>query len=359
MGMRSEDYHNLLDNSEVYRREPYMKAFSIVDRYLECFSKYYHLGLEVGEKIKDFIPSRIVYLGIGGSAIAGDFINIITEEVPVIVHRDYMVFRSNPDDLIIAVSYSGDTAEIFPTLLKNLELNRRMIMITSDGRLRKLAEKMNFPSIILEPGIPPRYAFPHTLGALLGLIQSLGIKIETLSGSIVETGKIKENFVPETPTAKNLAKKSASKIVGMLPIVYGYGKAVPIAYRLKCQLNENSKIFSHFCEVPEAFHNDVEILNEKTVLLAPRLSNEPNEIDEVYRALSSFLRENYIELKVTAGNFLSEILSLLILVDYISLYAAILRNVDPLALYVIPKLKDNNRNYQEILKNVDERLGKI
>lgn len=354
-----EDYHDILDDIEVYRKEPYKKAFSLVDRYLECFSKYYELGLETGKKLRDFKPSRIVYLGIGGSAIAGDFIQTIARDITVKVHRDYTVFRSDPDDLIIAVSYSGDTAEIFPTILDNLESNRRMVMITSDGRLKKLAEKKNLPIIVLEHGMPPRYSFPHTLGALFGLLQCLGIKIEALSESIEEAEKTKANISIEVPTTMNLAKNSASRIVDKLPIVYGYGRAVPIAYRLKCQLNENSKMFSHFCEVPEALHNDVEILNEKTILLAPRLSEEPREINEVYRVLSSFLGENYIELKVQAKNIMGEILSLLILVDYISLYAAMIRNVDPLALYVIPKLKDGNRNYQEILRSVDEKLGKI
>lgn len=357
--MESKKYHDILDNNEVYYKEPYKTAFSIIDRYLECFSKYYDLGLEVGEELKGFKPSRIIYLGIGGSAIAGDFINIITKDISVKVHRDYTVFKSNPDDLIIAVSYSGDTAEIFPTILDILGSNRRMVIVTSDGRLRKLAEKKKFPLVILEQGIPPRYAFPHTLGALIGLIRSLDIKIEALSESIAEARKTKKDFAPETPTSNNLAKRSASKIVDMFPIVYGYGRAIPIAYRLKCQLNENSKILSHFCEVPEALHNDVETLNERTVLLAPRLSDEPKEVSEVYRVLSSFLKENYVELKVQAKNPLSEILSLLLLVDYISLYAAILRNVDPLVLYIIPKLKDDNRNYQEILKNVDERLEMV
>ncbi|MCL7401172.1 MAG: hypothetical protein LZ168_00035 [Thaumarchaeota archaeon] len=345
----------MLDNPEKYSREQFGKAFSIVQRYLECFSSYYEIGLEIGRRLKDFKPSRIVYLGIGGSAIVGDFISVIVREPTVRVHRDYTVLKINPDDLILAVSYSGDTAEIFPTILNNLD-SRKMVMITSGGALRRLAEKKNLPIIMLEQGIPPRYAFPHTFGAVIGLLKSLNIKIEGSIENLDSAKTIQDTVSPETPTDKNLAKKTALKIVDMLPVVYGYGKAAPIAYRLKCQLNENSKLFSHFCEIPEALHNDIEVLNEKTILIAPRLSDEPREINEVYRLLSSFLQERYIELKVQARSIMEEILSLLILVDYISLYAAVLRDVDPLSLSVIPKLKGRNRIYQEILKSVDEKL---
>jgi glucose/mannose-6-phosphate isomerase len=346
----------LLDNPEKYSREQFGKAFSIIQRYLECFSRYYEIGLEIGRRLKDFKPSRIVYLGIGGSAIVGDFISVIVREPTVRVHRDYTVLKINPDDLILAVSYSGDTAEIFPTILNNLD-SRKMVMITSGGALRRLAEKKNLPIIMLEQGIPPRYAFPHTFGAVIGLLKSLNIKVEDSIENLDSAKTIQDTVSPETPTDKNLAKKTALKIVDMLPVVYGYGKAAPIAYRLKCQLNENSKLFSHFCEIPEALHNDIEVLNEKTILIAPRLSDEPREINEVYRLLSSFLQERYIELKVQARSIMEEILSLLILVDYISLYAAVLRDADPLSLSVIPKLKDRNRIYQEILKSVDEKLG--
>lgn len=351
-----QEYHDILDNPEKYSKEQFKKAFSIAQRYLECFSRYYEIGLEIGRRLKDFKPSRIVYLGIGGSAIVGDFISVIVKDLTVRVHRDYTVLKINPDDLILAVSYSGDTAEIFPTILNNLDNNRRMVMITSGGALRRLAEKKSFPIVMLEQGIPPRYALPHTFGAVIGLIKSLDIKIEDFIENLDAAKTIQDIVSPETPTDRNLAKKSALKIVNMLPVVYGYGRAVPIAYRLKCQLNENSKLFSHFCEIPEALHNDIEVLNEKTILVAPRVSDEPKEINEVYRLLSSFLHERYIELKVQAGSIMEEILSLLILVDYISLYAAVLRDTDPLSLSVIPKLKDQNKIYQEILKSVDEKL---
>ncbi len=95
------------------------------------------------------------------------------------------------------------------------------------------------------------------------------------------------------------------------------------------------------------------------VLLAPRLSDEPREIHEVYRILSDLLQERYIELKIDAGNIFEEVISLLITVDYVSLYTAVLRNTDPLSLLVIPKLKEKNRVYREILMNVDERLERL
>lgn len=347
---------NVLDNLEIYSKEPYKRAFSAVQKYPECLSKYYKRGLEIGIMLKDFKFSRIVYLGIGGSAIVGDFISTLVEDVPVKIHRDYTLFKINPDDLVIAVSYSGDTAEIFPTLLGALKMDRNIVVVSSGGRLVKIAEKKHYPIVMLEPGIPPRYAFPHTFGALLGLLESLNVKIESLRESLDEVMKVREKVDYKTPAEINIAKKIALKVFDNIPVIYAYGKAAPIAYRFKCQLNENSKLFAHFCEIPEALHNDIEGLTEEAVLLAPRLSNEPREIDEVYRILSDLLQERYVELKVGAGSIIEEMTSLLVVVDYISLYVAVLRNVDPLSLAVIPKLKEQNRAYREILRSVDERV---
>ncbi len=354
-----EDDNNILDNLEVYSRKPYVEAFAIVQRYLECFSRYYKMGVEIGSLFEDLKFSRIVYLGIGGSAIVGDFISALTEDVPVKVHRDYTLFKVNSDDLVIAVSYSGDTAEIFPTILDALRKERKIVVVSSGGRLVKIAEKKNYPIVLLEPGIPPRYAFPHTFGAVIGLLRTLNVEIEGFRENIGETVKIHEKVDFKTPINENIAKKIALKIFNNVPVIYGYGKAAPIAYRFKCQLNENSKLFTHFCEVPEALHNDVEGFNEKTILLAPRLSDEPREINEVYRVLSDFLKERYIELKIDAASIFEEVICLLITVDYVSLYTAVLRNTDPLSLSVIPKLKEKNRIYREILMNIDERLERL
>lgn len=350
------DNIGILDDPEAYSRDWYQRAFNITRRYIDSFSRYIELGLDLGGRYIMFKPSSIVYLGIGGSAIAGDVASSIIEEIKIHVHRDYTPIKISSDKLIIAVSYSGDSAEVFPTLLQNIDSNPNIIVVTSGGRLKKLAEKKNLPIVLLEPGIPPRYSFPHTFGAILGILESLDIKVENLHDSIGDVRRFHEKLDYNIPTRDNLAKNTATRIYGRTPIIYAYGRTLPIAYRFKCQLNENSKIFAHLSELPEALHNDIEALDEDSILIAPRISHYDNHVEGVYRALSRYLGDRYIELKLDGGVLIEEVLSMLLLVDYISLYLAVLRDVDPMVLLAIPKLKQENKAYEEILRSVDEKL---
>ncbi|MCX8193427.1 MAG: hypothetical protein N3G77_06435 [Nitrososphaeria archaeon] len=314
--------------------------------------------MEIGERFREFKCREIVYLGIGGSAIAGDITSSLIEDLKISVHRDYPPIKISSDKLTIAVSYSGDTAELFPTLLNNIDTNPNIFIITSGGRLKKLAEKKNLPIVLLEPNIPPRYALPHTLGAILGLLKSLDIGIRNIEYSIDKVKRFHEKQYYTVPLSDNLAKRSATKIFGRVPVIYAYGKAIPIGYRLKCQLNENSKQFAHLSELPEALHNDVEAIREESILLVPRISDENETIIEIYRVLSEYFDERYVELKVDGDTLIEEVLSMLILVDYISLYLAVLKDADPMVLKVIPKLKEKNKVNEKILRSIDGYLEK-
>src|SRR3977135_1577297 len=74
-------------------------------------------GVKVGEKERVPIggSQRIFLVGMGGSAIGGDvFASWLADraKVPIQVVRDYRLpAYARPEDLLIALSYSGDTEE--------------------------------------------------------------------------------------------------------------------------------------------------------------------------------------------------------------------------------------------------------
>lgn len=71
--------------------------------------------------------SKVVILGMGGSAIGGDFVRrlaIAEGKVPVWVHRDYGLPAFVDDStLVIASSYSGNTEETLSAFDKSLGAN--------------------------------------------------------------------------------------------------------------------------------------------------------------------------------------------------------------------------------------------
>lgn len=61
-------------------------------------------------------PRVVVVAGMGGSAAGGDLLAVYvaeTVDVPIIVHRGYgLPALAGPHAVVIASSYSGDTAEV-------------------------------------------------------------------------------------------------------------------------------------------------------------------------------------------------------------------------------------------------------
>src|SRR2546430_6637421 len=113
---------------------------------------------------------RVFLIGMGGSAIAGDvFAAWVADrcKVPIQVIRDYRLpSYARPEDLLVAVSYSGNTEETLGATAEGIKLGCRVIAITSGGRLGDLARGGGWPIFEVPAGLPPRGAFGHLFGIL-------------------------------------------------------------------------------------------------------------------------------------------------------------------------------------------------
>lgn len=345
-----------LDNPEIYSMEPYRDAFKILSNYVKDFLD----GLKIGEKIEVGEVKSIAFLGVGGSGIIGDSVTQILKtisNVRTVVVKDY-VPPEGEWDLIVAVSYSGNTAETLEALSSLVKDKVKVLAVTSNGKLAQLAEKIGAYILRVKSGMPPRYAFPNMLGAVLGALRRIGVDLNELKAGAEAAdlfrGKISENI----PLDKNPAKNAAEKIFGKIPIVYAYREVSCIGYRLKCELNENAKLFCHYSDIPEAFHNDVEGYPENFLLIFPRSFREPEPIRHAIEALCEIVGyDKCLSLKVSAKKSFEELLKLFMFMDYISVYASILTGSNPLTLSRIPDMKKRNKAYSEILSEVSKRFG--
>ena len=82
-------------------------------------------------------PRLVVMAGMGGSAAGGDLLATCaaeTLEVPVLVHRGYgLPTAAGREALVIASSYSGDTAEVVSAV--EVALARRVPVVLDDVRI--------------------------------------------------------------------------------------------------------------------------------------------------------------------------------------------------------------------------------
>lgn len=331
------------------------RAFEIVADYVRDLRRGLESGRSIGAGAKSI--EKVIFLGIGGSGIICDVASrlLSVSGVKVAVQRNY-VLKSLNWDLAIAVSHSGDTAETIKPAMKLIDAGVPCVFVTGGGALMKLAEKYGVPAIPVRADVPPRYAFPSMLGATLGALESLDLLRISLDYGRLEDYRAR--LSEATPPNKNPAKRLAEKIASSLPVVYAYDEVKEAGYRLKCQLNENAKVYCCYAELPEALHNDLEALPDDALVIVPRSIREPPEITKTIEALSELMGdERIISVKVDARDEVEELLKLFIFADYVSLYAAALRGADPLTVPRMSKLKKLNPIYGEILEEVERRIA--
>ena len=340
--MDNDSLKRLLDSNETFRKEPYGKAFGIIDDFVDYLKK----GFELGSKVSIEVPRirSVIFTGMGGSGIIGDVVAdfLAGKDVEIRVQKDYFIARGEYD-LAVVVSHSGNTAETINSLIELLQRNadQKLVVITSDGILKRIAEKIGAPLITVRGDIPPRYGFPEMLGAALGLLSSLGIIEFHVNEEELEGFQSKLKC--DVPYEENLAKQVAAKITQFYPVIYCPRYLKAVGWRLKSQLNENSKIYCSYAELPEALHNDIEALTKDSLVIIPRSFREPKELTYTINALVEILGgDRFVFLKAESMYLVNETIKLIILCDYISLYAAVIKKVNPMQVPLISRLKKIN-----------------
>ena len=317
-------------------------------------------GWEESQKI--IIPSyylkadKVLILGMGGSGISGSLVKSILypeNELPVFIHRDYGIPGFvDSKTLVIAVSYSGNTEEVLDAFVASYLKGAKLIGIGTGGKLESLAKKYQAPFYKFEYHCQPRSAAGLTFAIILGILKKIEISKDISFNEIGETITVLNQQIeflkPESPIRKNLAKKIAKEIYEHTPIIWAGGILENVARRWKCQINENAKCCSYFEILPELNHNSIcgfdfpPSKNFYILILKSKFYHE-----RIYKriAISQDILDKkqipniLVELENTGGP-LSEMLSFILLGDYLSFYLAILYGVNPTSIDAIKEFKE-------------------
>ncbi|MEI7838166.1 MAG: bifunctional phosphoglucose/phosphomannose isomerase [bacterium] len=306
----------------------------------------YSLGLDK----KDF--NNVVLAGMGGSALAG----LIAQtwpgfNIPFVISRDYSVPKFlNNKSLFIASSYSGNTEETLAALSEAEEIGANIIIIASGGSLEKIAKDKGYPIAILPSGLQPRHATLYGLKAILQITDQFGItnnsskELESKSDYIKQLCK---NWFPEIATSDNQAKQIALELMGKSIVVYSGPLLNSVGYKWKISFNENSKHIAWVNQFSEFNHNEFlgwtkqptdkpyAVIDLRSKLENPRI----NKRFEISKKLLSGLRPEPIEINAQGEDVLEQILWTMILGDFVSIYLALLSNLNPFPVELIEKLK--------------------
>ena len=299
---------------------------------------------------------KVVILGMGGSAIAGDLLRALAaleSPVPVFGHRAYdPPLLVDGRTLLIASSYSGNTEETLSAFQAALGGASKKLVITTGGQLLATARANGIPAFVFRYESTPRAALGYSLMPLLAIAGKLGI-IEENSADVAEAVAVMEELLrrigEDVPLAENPAKQLATRLHGRLPVIYGAGLLTDVARRWKTGLNETSEMWAFFEELPEANHNAIvgyalppDIAQAAFVVFLRASSLHPRVLLR-YEYTRGALAEAGVEsetLEAVGGSPLAHILSTVFFGDYVGLYLAILNEVEPAPTAVIAGLKD-------------------
>lgn len=338
----------MLDDLKYIHQRDKSDALGIAEKQWQQLKQVYQLDL------KHSGIKNIVFAGMGGSALAA----VISKswpgyKLPFEIVRTYQIpAYVNENTLFIASSYSGNTEETLASLKQAEEKGAQIVIITSGGKLHEIAEAKEYPFELLPDAGQPRFGAFYSLKALVTILEKAGfVDSNSADSSLNEAAEfLKTNIEawrPDVPTKSNVAKQIALELVGKAPVIYGGTKMFPVAYKWKISMNENAKNIAWCNEFPEFNHNEFlgwssHPLDKpyKPVFLQSSFDHpQVTKRFEVTKKLLSGRMPEPIIIQAKGDNLLEHLVWTTALGDFVSLYLALLNNLDPTPVDLIEKLK--------------------
>ncbi len=321
-------------------------------------------------------PRSLVIAGMGGSGISADVCAAIAgtgSPIPIVAIRGYVLPGwVGPMDLVIGVSCSGATEETLAVVDEAGRRGCRLVGVAASGSpLEQLVSSYGDSAFIPvdAQGRMPRISLWTLVTPILRIANALRIadvSVDELQAAADHLDELAITYGPAVPLIDNPAKTLGLELAADLPMVWGSGELGSVAaYRLACQLAENAKLPAVHGEIPEANHNQVVVFDGPVAgsePLADIFRDRVEEPDAQRRLRLVLLRDSVehpqVAMRADVSQALAEsrgipvsnvtaagdsallrLVSLLAIVDFASVYAALALGVDPSPIGPINELK--------------------
>jgi glucose/mannose-6-phosphate isomerase len=343
--LQEEEVRVLDDLKQIHERDP-QDTLGIAQRQWQQLTHQF----ETSQGPVDV--DNIIYAGMGGSSLAA----ILSQSwpgynLPFEVLRDYDIpGYVSERTYFIAASYSGNTEETLSAIEQAAAKGAQIAVIAGGGKLAELANNKGYPLVILPKAEQPRYAILYNLKALLTLLEKAGLA-ESFEAELKPAGEFlksaSEAWTATVPTDKNQAKQIALEIIGKSAVIYAGPKLKPAAYKWKISFNENAKHVAWWNEYPEFNHNEFmgwtkqptdkpyAVIDLRSSLEHPRIQKR----FEVTERLLSGVRPAPIVVEAQGETLLEQLLWVIALGDFVTIYTGLLNGVNPAPVELIEKFK--------------------
>lgn len=298
-------------------------------------------------------PSRVVLLGMGGSAAGADIVSALARHagrVPVEIVRNYRAPIVDGDALVVACSFSGNTEEVLEAFEGTLKSGGMHLALTTGGRLAALASEQGVPTISYAWDGPPRSALGYSLFTLLAVLARLDAVPVTDEDAQAALAGIEDATKRYGITAEpNEAKRAAIAIGKRLPVIIGTDFLDAAARRFAAEVSENAKQWAFAAALPEFNHNTLQALDSPDGApggIAPIILDSPAVHPRNRRRAAESLHllheANVAAQIIDVGGTgpLEAIVRATTFASWTSYYLALLQGADPMPVDAIDRLKD-------------------
>lgn len=295
------------------------------------------------------VPGHVVVAAIGGSATAGDYVAALTAKT---ASYPVTVLRGGPlpawvdaRTLVLAVSYSGNTAETLRLFDEARDRGCGLVAVASGGQLAQRAERGGIPLLRVSYSAPPRAALGHLLAAILKIVDRIGgtLPDEAVKGAAHAHQELAAVLLAE---GEGGPAEMAGWLLGGVPFILAAEHLAPVATRFKNQLAENGKWLAAAAELPEAAHNLVGGISagagEHGRLLLLDSPLHPVEVRAQVQRIAQACEAESVPVRVIATGGLStlaDVLEATAWADFASCHVAFQRGLDPTPIPHIERLK--------------------
>ena len=290
---------------------------------------------------------HIVFAGMGGSGAIGDILSSILSKTNIhvnVVKGYHLPQTVDSNTLVVVVSVSGNTIESLSVLDSAYNNKSKIIAFSSGGKLLEYCIKNKIEYRIIPQYHSPRASFSSYLYTILNVLQStLEIKKQDIFESIKKMEELSKKINSSNLTDDNPSINLAKWIKDISVIYYPYGLQ-SAAIRFKNSLQENIKMHAFTEDVIETCHNGIVSWERKSTIQPILIEGQDDHVatKERWIILKEFLQQNKIEYKEIMsvnGSIISKLINLIYLLDYSTIYKAVLDGIDPTPVKSIEHIK--------------------
>lgn len=295
---------------------------------------------------------NIIVTGLGGSGIGGTIVSELVADtcsVPVTINKDYFLPGFvNTHTLVIISSYSGNTEETLQAMEQALSKNAQIICVTSGGKVSEIAKQNKLDVITIPGGNPPRSCIGYSLVQLIKIFTHYNFAPAKLMDDVMKSINLLES---NQNHIKDEALKISKTLVNKIPVLYSLGSCEGVSVRFRQQINENSKMLCWHHVLPEMNHNELvgwTTKNDSLFVITFHTSFDYERTKkryEICRPIFEKYSSGVTDVVAKGQSKLEQFMYLINIGDWISVYIAEIKNIDPVEVNIINHLKNELSNF--------------